>query len=197
MHECLHAHIPSHSQTPSCIQLSCMKTVFKTKAFCFKSTGPPLSIKPLDHLRVSNYWTISKNPLLDNPPIEFIRQTSDIIYWTTLRITVTGQPSEYRTTGPSPRTPLLDNPPIGFIGQTSDIIYWITLRITVTGQPSEYRITGPSPRTPLLDNPWIGFIGQTSDIIYWTTLRITVTGQPSEYRTTGPSPRTPYWTILR
>ena len=33
--------------------------------------------------------------LLGNPPIELIGQTSNIIYWTTLRITVTGQPSEY------------------------------------------------------------------------------------------------------
>ena len=92
---------------------------FQNKSFLF--------LNPLDHLRVSNHWTISENPfigqpsdrvhwtnlrynLLDNPPIEFIGQTFDIIYWTTLQYN------------------LLDNPPIKFIGQTSDKIYWTTLR---------------------------------------------------------------------
>ena len=99
LYECLcHAPFPESSPTPTHMQLSCMKTVFKTNFFF---------LNPQDHLRVSNHWTtskyqtigpppsinhwtISKNPLLDNPLIEFIRKTFNIIYWTTLRITVTG-----------------------------------------------------------------------------------------------------------
>ena len=126
MHECPHAHIPSHSPTPSHMQLSCMKTVFKTKAFCFKSTGPPPNIKPLDHLREPLigqpsdrvHWTNLQYNLLDNPP--------NYCYRTTLRISNHWTISE---------NPLLDNPPIGFIGQTSNIIYWTTLRYNLLDNP--------------------------------------------------------------
>ena len=110
LYECL-CHAQS-SLTFSYMQISMYENLFQNKRFLFlKPTDQPLisdnplnifthldnppNSKPLDNLRVSNHWTISENPLLDNPPIEFIGQTSDIIYWTTLRISVTGQPSEY------------------------------------------------------------------------------------------------------
>ena len=87
LYECpCHAPFPESSPTPSHTQLSCMRTIFKTKAFCFEI-----------HWTTSKYQTIGpsrRTLLLDNPPIEFIGQTSDIIYWTTLRYN------------------LLDNPPI-------------------------------------------------------------------------------------
>ena len=72
LHECLcHAPFPESSPTPSHMQLSCMKTFFKTKDFCF-------SLNPLDHLRVSNHWTISENPFIGKP--------IDRVHWTNLKI---------------------------------------------------------------------------------------------------------------
>ena len=79
LYECLcHAPFSESSPTPSHVQLSCMRTIFKTKIFLF--------LIPLNHLRVSNHWTISEN--------SFIRQPSDRVHWTNLRYN------------------LLDNPPI-------------------------------------------------------------------------------------
>ena len=78
LYECLcHAPFPESSPTPSHIQLSCMNIVFKTKAFCFV-------FFPLDHLRVSNHWTISENP--------FIGQPSDRVHWTNLRYNLLDNP---------------------------------------------------------------------------------------------------------
>ena len=77
LYECLcQAPFPESSPTPSHMQLSCMKTVFKTKAFCF--------FYPLDHLRVSNHWTISENP--------FDGQPSDRVHWTNLRYNLLDNP---------------------------------------------------------------------------------------------------------
>ena len=78
LYECLcHAPFPESSPTPSHMQLSCMKTVFKKKDFCF-------SLNPLDHLRVSNHWTISENP--------FIGQPSNRVHWTNLRYNLLDNP---------------------------------------------------------------------------------------------------------
>ena len=86
------------------------KLFSKQKFFCF-------FLNPLDHLRVSNHWTISENP--------FIGQPSDRVHWKNLRYI-------YLTTL---RNNLLDNPPIWFIGQPSDIICWTTLRYNLLDNP--------------------------------------------------------------
>ena len=90
LYECL-CHAQS-SLTLSYMRFSMYETSFKTKAFVFEThyirqpsqyfthLDNPLNSKPLNNLQVSNHWTISENPLLDNPLIEFIGQTSDIIH---------------------------------------------------------------------------------------------------------------------
>ena len=78
LYECLcHAPFPESSPTPSHAVVM-YENCFQNKSFLF--------LNPLDHLRVSNHWTISENP--------FIGQPSYRVHWTNLRYN------------------LLDNPPI-------------------------------------------------------------------------------------
>ena len=130
-----------------------MKTVFKTKAFCFKSTGPSPSIKPLDHLREL-----------------FIGQPSDRFHWTNLRYNLLDNP---------PNIEPLDHLREPLIGQPSDRVHWTNLQYNLLDNPPNHchrttlRISNhwTISENLLLDNPLIGFIGQTSNIIYWTTLQ--------------------------
>ena len=50
---------------------------------CFQNISF-LFLNPLDHLRVSNHWTISENP--------FIGQPSDRVHWTNLRYNLLDNP---------------------------------------------------------------------------------------------------------
>ena len=157
----------------------CMKTISKTKDFCFSSHESFIGHTPiimLDHPPIFSldtlrkycgqpsylfHWTHSENTV-DNPPIFSL----DILR------KYCGQPSEFFHWTHSENT--VDNPPIfsldilrKYYGQPSDIFSLDTLR-KYCGQPSDIFIR----HTPkiLWTTLRYFFIGHTPKIL-WTTLR--------------------------
>ena len=75
-YECpCHAPFPESSPTPS-HAIVMHENCFQNKSFLF--------LNPLNHLRVSNHWTISENP--------FIGQPSDRVHWTNLQYNLLDSP---------------------------------------------------------------------------------------------------------